>query len=39
MRLTDLNARWIGNDGEGVSDKDGNPVAWREAIGDLRLPV
>ncbi len=33
MKLTDLNASWVGTGGEGISDKDGNPVPKREGIG------
>ena len=33
MKLTELNPRWIGCGGEGISDKDGNPVPYRANIG------
>jgi hypothetical protein len=33
MRLVDLNPRWIGRGGTGVSDAQGNPVPHRPAIG------
>ena len=33
MRLVDLNPRWVGAGGEGVSDKNGNPVPERHGIG------
>ena len=32
MRLTDLNPRWIGTGGEGVTDLAGNPVRFREKV-------
>ena len=32
MKLTDLNPRWIGSGGEGVSDKDGDPVPERNGV-------
>lgn len=32
MRLADLDARFIGNGGEGVTDKDGNPVPYRPGV-------
>lgn len=33
MRLLDLNPRFIGHGGEGVSDQAGNPIPRREAVG------
>ena len=33
MRLSDLNPRWVGAGGEGVWDKDGNPVPERHGVG------
>ncbi len=33
MKLLDLNPSFIGSGGEGVSDKDGNPVPERHGIG------
>lgn len=33
MKLTELNPRWVGAGGEGVSDKDGNPVPERHGVG------
>lgn len=33
MKLTDLNPRWVGAGGPGISDKDGNPVPAREGVG------
>lgn len=33
MKLTDLNPRWVGAGGEGISDKDGNPVPARHGVG------
>ena len=33
MKLTDLNPRWVGAGGEGISDADGNPVPARAGIG------
>jgi len=33
VKLTDLNPRWVGAGGSGVSDRDGNPVPEREGIG------
>lgn len=33
MRLTALNPGWLSYGGEGVSDKDGNPIPYRERIG------
>ena len=33
MKLVDLHPRWIGCGGEGVTDKDGNPVPYRANIG------
>jgi len=33
MKLTELNPRWVGAGGEGISDKDGNPVSKREGVG------
>lgn len=33
MRLVDLNPKWLGYGGEGISDKDGNPVPARERVG------
>lgn len=32
MRLTDLNPRWIGAGGEGVSDANGNPIPERHGV-------
>lgn len=32
MRLLDLNPRWVGHGGEGVSDKHGNPVPERSGV-------
>jgi hypothetical protein len=32
MKLTDLNPRWIGTGGEGISDKDGNPVPYTHGV-------
>jgi len=33
MKLTDLDPRWVGHGGEGVSDANGNPIPRRERIG------
>lgn len=33
MRLTDLDPRWVGHGGEGVSDSSGNPVPFRHGVG------
>lgn len=33
MKLTDLNPHFIGSGGEGVYDKDGNPVPERHGVG------
>lgn len=33
MKLIDLDPRWVGAGGEGISDKDGNPVPSRHGIG------
>lgn len=33
MRLADLNPRFVGAGGEGVSDKNGNPVPRRSGVG------
>lgn len=33
MRLTELDPRWVGAGGEGISDKDGNPVPERHGVG------
>jgi hypothetical protein len=33
MKLTDLNPIWIGSGGEGVFDKDHNPMPRREGMG------
>jgi hypothetical protein len=33
MKLTELNPRWVGTGGEGITDKDGKPVPYREKIG------
>lgn len=33
MKLVDLNPRWVFHGGEGISDKDGKPVPYREKIG------
>ena len=33
MRLTDLDPRWVGSGGEGISDAAGQPVPSRERIG------
>lgn len=32
MRLIDLNPRWVGNGGDGITDAAGNPVPRREAV-------
>ena len=32
MRLTDLNPRWVGTGGEGVTDLAGNPVPFRKKV-------
>jgi Family of unknown function (DUF6527) len=32
MRLTDLEPSWVGAGGEGVSDKDGNPIPERTGV-------
>ena len=31
MRLTDLNPRWVGTGGEGVT-RDGQPVPWQDGV-------
>ena len=33
MRLVELNPKWVEHGGEGVSDKNGNPIPRREGIG------
>lgn len=33
MKLTDLNPRWIGAGGEGISRADGSPAPKREGVG------
>lgn len=33
MKLTDLNPQWIGSGGEGIFDKDMNPVPARQGVG------
>lgn len=33
MKLTELNPHWVGAGGEGVTDKDGNPVPERKGVG------
>ncbi len=33
MKLTDLDPSWMGAGGEGISDKDGNPVPERHGVG------
>ncbi len=33
MKLTDLHPQWVYSGGEGISDKDGNPVPFREKVG------
>jgi hypothetical protein len=33
VRLVDLDPRWVGAGGEGISDKDGNPVPERHGVG------
>ena len=35
MKLTDLNPRWVGTGGEGISDMDGNQVPYRANIAIL----
>ena len=32
MKLTDLNAQFIGHGGDGVADKDGNPIPFRPGV-------
>lgn len=32
MKLTELNPQWLGSGGDGVSDRDGNPVPVREGV-------
>ena|SRR6185436_10625435 len=32
-RLADLNARWVGTGGDGITDGHGNPVPFRDKIG------
>ena len=32
MKLTDLNPRWIGTGGKGITDMDGNPVPYRANV-------
>lgn len=32
MKLTELNPRWVGSGGEGVTDRHGNPVPRREGV-------
>ena len=33
MKFTELNPRFVGSGGEGITDKDGNPVPERKGIG------
>jgi Family of unknown function (DUF6527) len=33
MKLTELDPHWVGAGGEGISDKDGNPVPERHGVG------
>lgn len=33
MKLTELNPRWVGAGGPGISDKDGKPVPAQEGVG------
>ena len=33
MRLIDLHPKYIGTGGEGITDRDGNPVPWRDGVG------
>ena len=33
MKLTELDPRWVGAGGEGISDKDGHPVPARHGVG------
>lgn len=33
MKLVDLKPGWVGTGGEGISDKDGNPVPSRKGVG------
>lgn len=33
MKIIDLNPKWIGAGGEGIFDKDGNPVPERHGVG------
>lgn len=33
MKLTDLDPHWVGHGGEGVKDKEGNAVPYREIVG------
>lgn len=35
MKLTELDPQWVGAGGEGISDKDGNPVPERHGVGVL----
>ena len=35
IKLSDLNPRWCGAGGEGISDKDGNPVPYRANVAIL----
>lgn len=32
MKFTELNPQWVGTGGEGITDKDGNPVPYREKV-------
>lgn len=32
MKLIDLDPHWVGNGGEGVTDRNGNAVPWRDAV-------
>jgi hypothetical protein len=33
MKLIDLDPRWVGAGGEGIRDKDGNPIRERHGVG------
>lgn len=33
MRLTELNPKFVGYGGEGITDAQGNPVPWRDGVG------
>lgn len=33
MKLTDLDPTWVSSGGEGITDKDGNPVSERTGVG------